>query len=360
MPRDEPTVIGLESLYNPLMKDGFPRGSENGCGYRYLHTEDEAEADLRVKLLFFSAFSLLSGESFLLRIGHILDLRQAYLELDEGRDPADPPTEEEIARLTEPEIRYRHDPVHHFLTDSLAKKAGGKTGEAVYEKAKRERDSRKRRTEAGILLDPYRPEIEEKACVSPRFRPEPYEKPRLLLPPVKRLRGWVSLYTLQTASLSLDPGRAGGFLSDREKFWIRNMERHAFLETIASEMDRMLDQAGAYAPDPVRLILTDEGIGFGVWMAGGKEGIAARYYPKDAFSAGPACASPPWLFRAYGMSSLPEPKLRMFFLASLLSRIKALTGKDGERKRRIGGIDLSRTLADGKAAAELLLPPLSD
>ena len=351
-----PQSIPLASLYNPVMRNGFPQGNENGCGYRYPHTVEEAEADLRCKILFFAALSHLSGEAFTLTVEHILDLRQTYFtaEKDGERDWSKPPAPHEIARLAEPEIRYQYAHTNHFGTDSLARKSGGQEGVPVYRRAAREADAAKRRADVEKLLSPYDPAIREEERLSPRAIEERFETPRFLRSPQVTVRGWVASCTVQTARIAIDPAFAEKLLSGREKFWIQSMERHAFLDGVAREMD----ETPALSAGPARLILTGEGFGFGKYLADRKGSLRVIYDPKE--SPGEPSPTVPWSFKAYGMSSLPEPKLRMFFLASLLSRVGALTGKDGGKRLRIGGIDLSKALADGKPCAELLLLPLPD
>ena len=358
-----PIAVELKSLYNPLMRGGSPRGSENECGYRYPHTVEEAETDLRTKVLFFASLSLLSGRSFSLTVEHILDLRPLYftVERDGDRDWDKPLAPHEILRLTEPDIRYRYARTNHFGTDSLAQKSGGQEGIPVYRRSAREADAKKRRVEVEALLAPYGAVIREEERFSPRAEEERFETPRFLRAPLKTVRGWVYGYTVQTARFRVDPSAAGEFLSSREKFWIKSMERHAFLDEVAREMAEMLVSAAGSDPadrasGPVKLILTDEGIGFGAWPAGKSEQPSVRYYPKGSALEDPCEPAVPWPFKAYGMSSLPEPKLRAFFLASLLSRVLPLTA-DGGRLWSVAGIDLSKKLSGSRTAAEISLRP---
>ena len=140
------------------------------------------------------------------------------------------------------------------------------------------------------------------------------------------------------------------------------MERHTFLDGIAGEMAGVLllyhgKEQMPTPSRPARLILTDEGVGFGEYLADENDSVAVVYGPKGRIPDASRSKEVPWAFKAYGMSSLPEPKLRMFFLASLLSRILPLTSEHGGPGWHISGIDLTHRLTGGRKAAEIDLLP---
>ena len=358
--------VALTSLYNPLMKDGFPPARGAGLsGSWYPFSSEKAAADLGLKVLFFTVLSHLTGASFSLSVRHVLDLHPAFFELakNETRDWDSPLTEGEIARLEEPETRYTHPAARRFRVDSLSPKYAGKEGMPVYSRVERANDSKKRRKDVKELLEPYSPAIREEMKISPRALPEQYERPRFLLPPLRRTRAWVSVWQESAASFPVTPEAAESRLSSRDRFWIRGMEGLAFLADLAREMADMLEKSreigvSGKKNSPARLIVTDEGMGFGLFVPDGERGAEPRYFPKGTSMEHAGLSDVPWLFKTCGMSSLPDPKLRVFFLASLFSRLPFLF--KGGAPWRISGITVEKLLPRGKSASVVLLSPAGD